>query len=534
MERLRAAIVPIMPLLIAGINHETADLNLRGQVAFVVDEIPAALQDARDNIEGLSEVVILSTCNRTEIIGNGDTLEKQPIINWLAENRKVPAADLHGPLYLYRDTEAIEHLAQVACGMDAMIFGETEILGQVKESFDIAQRHNCISLQLGRIFPHVFHVAKRVRTQTGIGAGSVSYASAILKLARQQFGSLNELEALLIGAGEMIELTSQRLKDQGLRHIVFANRTRAHAKSLAGSMGTCPVPLAEIPRFLSRADIVVSGTGSPQTIIDRKMMEEAARQRRHTMLMVDLAVPRDIDPAISEIEDIHLYCIDDLQDLVENGASRRRAEEEPAEKLIGKEIKNYQKRMRGRDADGLIVSYRDRTQELCRAEEERAQKRLRKGVAAETVLHDMAQSLTGKLVHDPSIGLRQASEEGRYDRLDWVQNLLGIPAGKNGEPPEKKMRGRDADGLIASYRDRAQELCRAEEKRAQKRLQKGVAAETVLHDMAQSLTGKLVHDPIVGLRQAGEESRHDLLNWAQHLLGIPAGKNGEPPEKKKP
>lgn len=194
-----------MPVLITGINHKTADLNLREQVAFVVDELPAALQDAHHSIEGLAGVVILSTCNRTEIIGSGDSLEDHSLIHWLAENRKMSAAALLGHLYSYRGTEAMEHLARVACGMDSMVFGEPQILGQVKESFDIARQHEYINPELGRLFPHVFHIAKRVRTETGIGTSSVSLASAILVLARQLFSDLDELEALLIGAGEMME-----------------------------------------------------------------------------------------------------------------------------------------------------------------------------------------------------------------------------------------------------------------------------------------------------------------------------------------
>ena len=421
-----------MPVLITGINHKTADLNLREQVAFVVDELPAALQDAHHSIEGLAGVVILSTCNRTEIIGSGDSLEDHSLIHWLAENRKMSAAALLGHLYSYQGTEAMEHLARVACGMDSMVFGEPQILGQVKESFDIARQHEYINPELGRLFPHVFHIAKRVRTETGIGTSSVSLASAILVLARQLFSDLDELEALLIGAGEMMELASHRLQDQGLRRVVFANRTRARAKKLASSgVGNCPVTLEEIPRFLSQADIVVSGTASPQTIIDRNMMQEALRRRPHTVLMVDLAVPRDIDPALGELENIHLYGIDDLQDLVEDAARRRSAEAERAALLISEQTANYRQKMRGRDADQLIASYRERAHKLCREEEKRAQKRLREGADAEAVLHDMAQSLTGKLVHAPSVGLRRAGEEGRQDVLDWAPELLGVPAEEN-------------------------------------------------------------------------------------------------------
>ena len=426
-----------MPLLIAGINHKTADLNLREQVAFVVEELPTALREARD-IAGLEELAILSTCNRTEIIGYGASLEEQPVITWLSAKRKLPTAILYEHLYRYWDAAALEHLARVACGMDSMVFGEPQIFGQVKESFSIAQEHGCIGAELGRIFPHVFRMAKQVRTETGIGESPLSLASAILALARQLFNDFHEREALLVGTGEMIELAAHRLREQGLQRMVFANRTPAHAAAMADSMGACSVPLTDIPRFLATASIVVSGTGSPQIIIGREMMAGAAPKRRHTILMVDLAVPRDIDPAINDLDDIYLYGIDDLQGLVEDGARRRGAEAQRAAKMLREETENYLQMVRGRNADRLITAYRDHVRALCRTQEEYARKRLREGVPAAEVVQELVRALAGKLMHAPSVGLRKASKEGRRDLLNWAQELLGIPAAEDDEPPEQE------------------------------------------------------------------------------------------------
>lgn len=416
-----------MSLITIGINHNTAPVDVRERVSFAPDTIDDALNSLMQ-VSGLSEAAVLSTCNRTELTCWVDSTDVIPkTVEWIAGHHAMEASELEPYLYLHRDSEAIRHTLRVACGLDSLVLGEPQILGQLKQSFQHAQKNNSLGRHLTRLYQHTFATAKQVRTETAIGASAVSVAFAAVCLAKQIFGELQKQTALLIGAGETVELTARHLQRQGIGKMIIANRTIARAETLAREFDAQAISLTEIPDMLHHADIVISSTASPLPILGKGTVEQALKRRRHRlMFMVDIAVPRDIESQVSELEDVYLYTVDDLHDVIEENLQSRKQAAEQAEELVAQQVFNFDAWLKSQQAVHSIRQFRtqayeerDRIREQCRA-------MLRQGKPAEDVLDLLAHSLTNKLIHTPTTRMNQAAKEGDADLLDAAHHLLGI------------------------------------------------------------------------------------------------------------
>jgi len=419
-----------MTLFVLGINHTTAPLALREKVAFVPEKIAGALQHACDHV-GVEEAVILSTCNRTEIYladnsssGLGDS---QKILGWLADYHALPVGELAECHYFHNDHDAIRHLMRVASGLDSMILGEPQILGQLKSAFAVAHQHGTVSGKLHNAFQYVFSVAKRVRSETAIGENPVSVAYAAVSLSQRIFSDLSQSKALLIGAGKTIELVARHLKEQGIQQLIVANRTLPRAQELTSQIGGEAILLADIPDRLHEADIVISSTASQLPVLGKGAVEQALKRRKHKpMFMVDIAVPRDIEPQVAELDDVYLYTVDDLKEVIDENKRTRAEAAQDATKIIDEAIEDYLRELRAEDAVSTIKGYRHKAEQLRDEEIEKALKLLRKGDDPELVIQTLARNITNKLLHNPTVQLKKAGSEGRTDVIDLAQQLFEI------------------------------------------------------------------------------------------------------------
>jgi glutamyl-tRNA reductase len=413
-----------MGLIALGINHKTASVNLREKVAFLPESLPQALQAACAST-GVSELAILSTCNRTEFYGLGDG---QVILQWLSQQRQLSIQELSTSVYQYHDKDALRHLMRVASGLDSMVLGEPQIFGQVKVAYQHAQQAGTMGQHLDRVFQQTFAAVKRVRTETAIGANPVSIGFAAVQLAKQIFSDFEQAQALLVGAGEMISLVAKHLKEQGVRHITIANRSLERAEHLAAELGGAKtVLLSDLAEVLHHADIVISCTGSQLPIIGKGMVERALKKRRYQpMFMVDIAVPRDIEPEVDELDDVYLYTVDDLESTIEENRRARQQAAQQAEKLIEECALQFLHGQRAQAATGLVTAYRQQVEQLRLAEIAKAQQSLAQGVNPHDVLERLSRNLTNKLMHAPSVQLKQAAASNAHDKLAWAVDLLGI------------------------------------------------------------------------------------------------------------
>ncbi len=428
-----------MGLIALGINHKSANVALRERVAFAPEQMAEALQDALTDAQ-LAEVVILSTCNRTELfaIVADEFIEggEHRALGWLGAYHHIPLSDLESCYYSYSDQNALRHIIQVTSGLDSMVLGEPQIFGQMKSAFAVAQEANSVGSELSRIFPHVFSVAKKVRTDTAIGKNPVSVAYAAVNLSHHIFSDLSETRALLIGAGETIELVARHLSENGVKNIVVANRTLGRARELAHRFGAEAVLLSEIPEQLVHADIVISSTASQLPILGKGAVEHALKLRKHRpILMVDIAVPRDIEEQVGELSDIYLYTVDDLTEIVDENKRNRESEARKADKLIDKGVENYLQQLRSLDVVSTLKAYRQQSEQTRDIELEKALKQLAKGENAEQVVTQLARSLTNKFMHKPSIEMKKASADGREDKVGWAHQLFGLQVDE--EPTQK-------------------------------------------------------------------------------------------------
>lgn len=415
-----------MGLLALGINHKSANLALREQLAFAPEQMPDALNNAIAEVS-LSELVILSTCNRTELFGLCEDDKEQEILNWLAGYHRVSLEELSNCYYLHREQDAIGHMIKVASGLDSMVLGEPQIFGQMKSAFAVARESGSVDVELARIFSHVFSVAKRVRTDTAIGENPVSVAYAAVNLSRRIFSDLGQVRALLIGAGETIELVAKHLVDNGVRQIVVANRTLDRARELALRFHAEAVLLSEIPERLVDADIVISSTASQLPILGKGAVEHALKQRKHRpILMIDLAVPRDIEEQVAELDDIYLYSVDDLAEIVDKNLRSRESEARKADVIIAEGVEGYLQRLRAEGAVSALKSFRSKAEQTRDMELKKALRHLQQGESPEHVVNQLARSLTNKLIHSPSIHMKKAGAEGRDDLISWAQTLFGL------------------------------------------------------------------------------------------------------------
>ena len=414
-----------MPLHILGLNHNTAPVEIREQVVFTGDEIDQALAQivALDNV---IEAVVLSTCNRTEFYVETTDQGVQLIRSWLKENQGL--SDIASESLFNLDKEdAIRHLFRVACGLDSMVLGEPQILGQLKDAFRQAEQTGTVGSQLSRIFHHTFSAAKKVRTDTEIGSSPVSVAYAAVNLANQFFAGFSQHTALLIGAGVTIELVAKHLYSKEIGRLFVANRDIGRAQKLASHFDGFALPLSEIDGTLPEADILISSTASTDPVVSFTQMKHAMKARRHKpVFAVDIAVPRDLDPAIRELDDVYLYTIDDLDKVIMDGQSNREAAAVDANRILDDETQRYLSIERSKEVAPIITALRDHGDGLREQVLEQARRRLAKGADNDEVLQYVTSALLKKLLHQPSVRLREAGEKSDKEFIKIVSELFGL------------------------------------------------------------------------------------------------------------
>ena len=415
-----------MTIVALGINHKTASVELREKVAFSPEQLSEALQQLSDH-DQFNEAVIVSTCNRTEIYCSLAQQNSQILLQWLASFHGLDEHELSKNVYCYQHEQAINHLMRVACGLDSLVLGEPQILGQIKQAYNSAKNHNSVNLIFDRLFQKTFSVAKQVRTETEIGASAVSVAYAAVNLAKHIYGKLDKTKVLLIGAGETIELVAKHLYQNEPQQITVANRTIERARSLAQEVSANVIALAQLPERLHQADIVISSTASTLPIIGKGVVEQALKQRRNKpMLFIDIAVPRDIESQVGELDAAYLYSVDDLQAIVsENIASREQAAEE-AQGIIRYRSAEFVMWMRSLDSVDLIRSYRQDVHDIKSELVDKAVSQLSTGKDAEKVILELANKLTNRLMHAPTRAIQDAAKKGEVDQLSQLKKMLGI------------------------------------------------------------------------------------------------------------
>lgn len=415
-----------MTVLALGINHKTASVELREKLAFTPDRLPEALQTVQKNA-GCDEGVILSTCNRTEIYSFGEQTAPASVIKWLADFHQVDEEELKQHIYIHRDVDATRHLMRVASGLDSMVLGEPQILGQVKQAYQQAKSIGSVQTYFERMFQQAFSVAKKVRTETDISVNAVSVAFAAVTLAKQVFGSFEKKKVLLVGAGETIELVAKHIYEQGAKDIVVANRTLSRAELVAEQFSAKTCTLSQIPEHILDADVVISSTASTLPIIGKGMIETVFKQRKHRpMFLVDLAVPRDIEPQVAELDDAYLYTVDDLQEIVARNMQARTEAAEEAEAIIDDKAGMFADWLNSLDSVDLIKEYREQSLAIKNELLERALNQLEAGNNTEQVLKELANKLTNKLIHAPTSALKEAAEQQNTEELATIKSVLGI------------------------------------------------------------------------------------------------------------
>lgn len=413
-----------MQLFTLGLNHQTAPVSVREKLAFSAESLPAALSSLLGQ-QLVKEAAIVSTCNRTEIYCN--TKSPRAAIEWLAGYHHLRDSEIEPYLYLLPNDQAVRHAFRVAAGLDSMVLGEAQILGQLKDAVRQAQDAGSLGILLNTLFQRTFSVAKEVRTRTEIGANSVSMAAAAVRLAERIFPSVKGTRVLFIGAGEMIELCATYFAAQQPKSITVANRTLQRAEALADRFSGKAITLAELPQQLAFHDIVVTSTGSTLPILGKGMVERTLKQRkRQPIFMVDLAVPRDIEAEVAELEDVYLYTVDDLACVVQEGRDRRQHAVEEAETIINGKVVEFMSWLDSREVVPVIRALRDRADRLRRHELEKALKLLERGEDPHKALEALATGLTNKFTHLPTHALNQALPDERDSLIDTVSRIYQI------------------------------------------------------------------------------------------------------------
>jgi glutamyl-tRNA reductase len=421
-----------MTLIAIGLNHQTAPVALRERVAFAPEAVAAALRELRTRL-GLREAAILSTCNRTEIYCSGDAAAGPGLIEWLAQHHELSQSQLAEFMYRHEDAAAVRHLFRVATGLDSLVLGEPQILGQVKDAYQRARSAGALEGALERLFQNTFAVAKRVRSDTRIGANPVSVAFAAVRLAHQVFAEFDRATALLIGAGDTIELVARHLAEARVHRLFIANRTLGNAQTLAERFEGHALALADIDRHLHEADVVICSTASLEPILRRASVEAAFRRRRgRPMLIVDLAVPRDVEPEVGALDDVFLYTVDDLGSVIEDNLRSRREAAREAEAIIELQVEHYLAWWRAQDGHGALRELRTGAEQMREEVLEKALAQLRGEANAEAALRFLATTLTNKLLHAPSANLRAAAMRGDSELLQAARRLF--------QPPERPSR----------------------------------------------------------------------------------------------
>lgn len=415
-----------MTLHAVGINYNTAPVSVRERLAFPADYLESSLKTLW-NCHKIDGAAILSTCNRTEFYYQSDEDNSDTLIEWIADDKKIHPKEFTPYLYNHTDSQSIRHMFRVACGLDSMVLGEPQILGQMKTAYQAAYEAGTLGKHLGKLFHHTFSAAKKVRTDTAIGSSPVSVAFAAVQLAQQIFDSLSGQTALLIGAGETIELTARHLSQNNIGRIIIANRTYDNAHTLASQFNGFAIELSEIPKHLAEADIVISSTGSQLPILGKGSVESAIKKRKHKpMFMVDLAVPRDIEAEVEQLRDVYLYTVDDLQNTIEQNLDSRRKAAVQAEEIIDTQVEHFLSWMRSQGAQTVIKDYRMQAELIRNEALAKAMKQLSNGRPAEDALNLLAHTLTNKLIHTPSTQLREAGANERHDLVAAAREIFKL------------------------------------------------------------------------------------------------------------
>ena len=403
-----------MHIWTVGLNHRSATLDLRERFAFGPEQLPDSLAQLRGHLGETSEVAILSTCNRTELYGAAPSDHTQGALDWLGRVGGVSSDSLQPHVYVWQNTEAARHAFRVASGLDSMVLGEPQILGQLKQAIKAAEQHGALGSALGQLFQRSFAIAKKVRSNTEIGAHSVSMAAAGVRLAARLFERFEELDILLVGAGEMIEHCAAHFQARKPRRMVIANRSEARGHALAQRWQAEQMPLADLPLRLHEFDIVISCTASTLPLIGLGAVKAALKQRRHRpVFMLDLAVPRDIEPQVKNLSDVFLYTVDDLAEVVQSGMDQRRQAYHHAESIIEEGVNHYQAWLAQRRQVPLIQEVHALSAQWHEQEFARALRALEKGEAAPQVLEQFSRALRQKMMHPYLQALSDTEAEQR-------------------------------------------------------------------------------------------------------------------------
>ena len=423
-----------MPLLAVGTSHQTAPLEIREKLAIPANDYAPAIQALRA-LPGVEEAAVLSTCNRTEIYGIVLPENERCVLEWLRDSGGLDDAESEQYLYHRRNEQAVRHMFNVASGLDSLVLGEPQIMGQLKDAWQQAQAAGGAGKLLDRLFQHAFATGKAVRHQTGINEHPVSVAYITMVLARQIFGSLKDKNVLMIGAGEMIELCGRHLYEQGVAGLMIANRSPEKAEQLAAEFGASAHGLDELEEVLPRADILVSSTASPVPIIGPERIQKALQARKRApMFLVDIAVPRDIDPEVSRLKDVYVYTIDDLQQVADENIAERHRAAEVAGETVEQSVDEFMRWLHGARAAKFLQRLRKHATESSHELTERALRQLQSGKDPEQVVRQLAHTLTNKILHLPSTRLRQAAESQEYQILKAADWLFNDEGGKDTEP----------------------------------------------------------------------------------------------------
>ncbi|MFK8021052.1 MAG: glutamyl-tRNA reductase [Pseudomonadales bacterium] len=421
-----------MTLFVFGLSHKTADLALRERIAVSAAEMGVVLSGFLKG-SSINELALLSTCNRTEFLvsASNHSLALDEIKQWL-ESRFPSGTQTDEVCYCHRDQDAVRHMIRVSAGLDSMVLGEPQIFGQMKTAYAQAVEHQTVQQELHRVFSHVFSVSKKVRSDTGIGANPVSVASAAVRLSKRVFSSLDDCNALMIGAGETIALAAKHLQRESIGSLVVANRTLDNALQVADDVGGQAITLANIPAAMQNADIVITSTASQLPVIGKGMVEQALKVRKNRpIFIVDIAVPRDVEEQVAELDNVYLYTIDDLQGIVEGNIQERASEAALAEQMIEASLADYAASVAERAGAQRVMVYRKQAEALRDQELAKALAAIESGKPAADVISMLAKTLTNKLIHAPSVSIKQATAANDTEKLQWAEQLLGIATAKD-------------------------------------------------------------------------------------------------------
>ncbi len=399
-------------IAILSVNHQLAPVEVREKVAFASGELTNALEQFK-NTNGVEACVILSTCNRSEVYAIINTDNAQEILSdYLAETHNIKRSELDPYLSYFESDDAVEHICHVATGLDSLVLGEPQILGQLKDAYHAAKEASTLNKLLEKLFQHAFSTAKKVRTDTGIGSSPVSVAYCAVKLSEKIFADLTEQTVMLIGAGEMIELCAQHLNQKGVNNMIVANRTVKNAEKIASLYGARAVSLKQFSDLIHEADIIISSTAASVPIIGKGLIETALKLRKHKpMFMLDIAIPRDIEPEVSQLDDVFLYTIDDLQQVVNDNIDSRQREKTLAEEIIVGQNKKFDHWLAALPNEQVIQDYRQNAYKIKEVAVEAALKKLKNGGDSAAIISQLADQLTNKLLHTPFGNIKQASTE---------------------------------------------------------------------------------------------------------------------------